>query len=590
MVRMAELELRARTKGDFYMANINGTPSNDALTGTLADDTLNANLSLGEDTLTGLGGNDIYLVNSSGDRAIETVGQGTDTVRATVSFTLTDHIENLVLLGSATGGIGNGLANSMTGNDEDNTLSGQGGNDSLDGGSGDDTLHGGDGRDSLVGGADEDILNGDAGVDTLAGGLGDDIYYVDVAGDVVTEAALAGVDRVYSSVDRVLGANQEELFLTGAATRATGNALNNVIQGNAINNALNGADGDDTIYGGSGNDSLLGGVGSDYLDGEGAIDTMKGGAGDDAYVVDQVADSVVENAGAGSDKVYSFAASFTLGANIEDIYLFVPGIGMGNALDNDLSGSAGNDTLNGVAGDDNLFGQAGNDSLLGGIGADYLDGGLGLDTMKGGADDDRYKVDNGGDVVSEAAGAGSDTVFASISYTLGNNVERLVLEAGAVNGKGNALANSLRGNDNANILRGLDGSDTLYGGVGADTLYGGTGVDLFVFQSAPATGVDKLADYKASDDTIGLDAQSGEVFGAGLAFIAGLGSPLQAGSYFEGVGLTGNGASDASGIYVDLATGGLWYNSDSTTADSVLFATVAVATAASLSNTDFAMI
>jgi Ca2+-binding RTX toxin-like protein len=572
------------------MADINGTPGNDTLTGTASDDTLNANLSLGDDTLTGLAGNDIYLVNSSGDSVVEASGQGTDTVRSTVNYTLASQVEHLVLLGAATGGIGNGLANNMLGNDQDNSLSGQAGNDTLDGGLGNDTLHGGDGRDSLVGGADEDTLNGDAGVDTMVGGLGDDIYYVDVSGDVVIEAALAGVDRIYSGVDRILGVNQEELFLTGSAVRATGNVLDNVIKGNDINNILNGADGDDTIFGGLGNDSILGGVGADYLDGEGGVDTLKGGAGEDTYVVDQAADSIVESASADSDKVYSYASTYTLGLNIEDIYLFVAGIGIGNGLDNDLSGSAGNDTLNGVAGDDNLFGQAGNDSLLGGVGADYLDGGQGLDTMKGGADDDRYKVDNSGDVVSEAVSAGTDTVFASVSYTLGNNVERLVLEGSALNGKGNGLDNSLRGNDAGNTLRGLDGNDTLYGGAGADTLYGGNGADLFIFQSAPATGVDKLADYKASDDTIGLDAQSGEVFGSGLAFVGGLGSTLQAGSYFEGAGFTGNGVSDASGIYVDLSTGNIWYNSDSTTANSIIFATVAVATAASLSNTDFAMI
>ena len=40
------------------------------------------------------------------------------------------------------------------------------------------------------------MLDGGAGTDKMAGGLGNDTYVVDVATDIVTEAANAGVNTV----------------------------------------------------------------------------------------------------------------------------------------------------------------------------------------------------------------------------------------------------------------------------------------------------------------------------------------------------------------------------------------------------------
>jgi Ca2+-binding RTX toxin-like protein len=143
-----------------------------------------------------------------------------------------------------------------------------------------------------------------------------------------------------------------------------------------------------------------------------------------------------------------------------------------------MFGLGGNDTLIGKNGNDKLFGGTGRDTLDGGKGNDTLDGGKGADKMKGGLGNDTYIVDNAGDTVTELAGQGTDTVNASVTHTLSLDVENLILTgAGAINGTGNALANTITGNGAANTLSGGDGNDTLNGGGGSDTLAGGLGGD-----------------------------------------------------------------------------------------------------------------
>ncbi|MDE0879244.1 MAG: calcium-binding protein [Sphingomonas bacterium] len=142
---------------------------------------------------------------------------------------------------------------------------------------------------------------------------------------------------------------------------------------------------------------------------------------------------------------------------------------IGNLAANKLSGDAGNDRL---------YGAEGNDTLDGGSGNDFLDGGIGADSMIGGSGNDSYVVDDAGDTVIEWSSGGTDTVFAHIDYTLGNNVENLYLVAGAVNGTGNGADNLIVGNNADNVLIGLSGNDALYGGAGNDVLDGGWGDDL----------------------------------------------------------------------------------------------------------------
>jgi Ca2+-binding RTX toxin-like protein len=281
---------------------------------------------------------------------------------------------------------------------------------------------------------------------------------------------------------------------------------------------LSGLDGDDRLYGNAGDDTLLGGTGNDVLNGGSGADTMLGGLGNDSYYVDNELDVVTEEADAGTDTVRS-TVSYILGDNIEKLILTGEAVisGTGNVLNNMLKGNSEANVLSGLDGDDRLYGKAGDDTLLGGTGNDVLNGGSGADTMLGGLGNDSYYVDNELDVVTEDADAGTDTVRSTVSYGLGDNVEKLILTGvAAISGTGNVLNNILKGNSEVNVLSGLDGDDRLYGNAGDDTLFGGTGndvlnggtgADIFVFDTAldAATNKDRIIDFESGFDKIKLD-------------------------------------------------------------------------------------
>jgi Ca2+-binding RTX toxin-like protein len=470
----------------------------------------------GRDTLVGGDGGDRYTVDRSDDSVIETaapVSAGRDGVFTAVAFTLPAEVEDLALLGSAAiGGTGNALGNTISGNAGANRLTGLGGPDSLSGGGGADVLDGGSGNDRLDGGA---------GADAMSGGSGSDRYVVDDPGDRVVESAASAVDidHVSASLGFTLGANLEQLTLTGSLSiGGTGNALANRLTGNGAANRLAGAAGADTLIGGAGDDTLDGGSGAD---------SMTGGAGNDRYTVDAGGDLVIEAAGGGTDQVDS-RIGWRLGSQVENLRLTGSAAidGSGNSLANRLEGNAA---------------------------ANRLDGGAGVDTLVGGAGDDRYVVDQARDLVVEAADAGSDTVSASVDWTLGTGLEHLLLTGGApIYGVGNAAANQLRGNGAANELVGRAGNDTLDGGGGSDHLTGGSGRDSFRFTTAPdaAKNFDAVADFAPDIDRIELDDA---VFRA-----VGPAGPLADAAFHAGTTATAAGQR----ILYDLETGRLCYDAD----------------------------
>ncbi len=273
---------------------------------------------------------------------------------------------------------------------------------------------------------------------------------------MITENAAEGTDTVQSSVTYTLGANIENLTLTGTGNiNGTGNTLANVITGNTGNNSLSGSDGNDTLDGGNGtdtlaggndadslaggasNDNLNGGAGNDTIDGGTGNETMIGGTGDDFYIVDSATDAITENAAEGTDSVQS-SVTYTLAANVEVLTLTGAGNinGTGSAVantitgstgNNSLSGGDGNDTMDGGTGTDTLAGGNNDDSLVGGAGADSLDGGAGNDTMAGGDDNDIYVVDAAGDMVTEIASEGTDIILELRHSYAGGEVENLTL-------------------------------------------------------------------------------------------------------------------------------------------------------------------
>ncbi|WP_260417854.1 calcium-binding protein [Pseudomonas cichorii] len=247
-------------------AAINGTGNELAnrIVGNSANNVLDG--AGGSDVLIGGLGDDTYVVDDGSDRVVESQGQGTDTVNASVSFTLASNLENLNLTGSA--------SINATGNSVDNILRGNIGDNRLDGAQ---------------------------GADLMIGGLGNDTYFVDNAGDVVIEDADAGNDKVISTVDYSLAANVEILTLSGSALNATGNAQANELFGNEHDNRLYGGAGDDFLQGGKGNDRYVFGVGhgqdliNEDLDASGGVDTIVFEAGINAsdVAVDHSAQGMV---------------------------------------------------------------------------------------------------------------------------------------------------------------------------------------------------------------------------------------------------------------------------------------------------------
>ncbi len=573
------------------------------ITGSWGNDTLSGGG--GADTLRGGNGNDIYIVDESGVTVDETGSAGSDTIRTLLAefnlatATILGDVENLTGM-SASGQIltGNALDNIITGGDGGDTLAGGGGSDTLRGGAGDDIYlitdleiadeTGGSGNDEvrtalatidlkgphiqgdienltgtsdagqylagnalnnvITAGAGNDTLDGDAGLDTLFGGLGDDLYVVDQSGDIVIESSGSDTDTVFSSAAAyTLADNVEYLQLSGnSAINGTGNSAANSIQGNDAAN---------------------------IIDGGAGADSMAGGAGADTYWVDNLGDAVFESLsdGAAFDSVYS-TINYTLGEFVENLVL------------------AGSNAINGV-------GNSLNNSITGNDAANTLDGGAGADTMQGGAGNDTYMVDDASDQIVELAGGGTDLVYSYINnYTLGANVENVsILAAGSANLTGNSLNNIFYAGASSNILNGGSGIDTasydncvnavvvslaatasqatggsgadtlisienltgsdfddsftgngganmLDGGAGADQMTGGGGNDVYNVESigdivteadanAVTGGLDLVNSYLSSY-TLGANVEHGRIIAGGAANLTGnsLNNTLYAGA------------------------------------------------------------
>lgn len=490
---------------------INGGGGNDTLNGGGGNDILDGGS--GVDRMVGGYGNDLYYVNDARDVVIETSALSieVDRVISSVSYALTANVENLSLTGLASiKGSGNALANTLKGN------------------------------------AASNVLDGGGGRDIMIGGAGNDTYIVDNAADTVVETSVLSyeIDTVMSGINWTLGANVENLTLTGtAATSGIGNDLNNRLTGNQGNNRLDGGGGDDTLRGGAGDDTLKGGVGddtliggagNDILIGGAGIDTFSGGAGDDVYYVDDnLPASVLTITGqAGNyltqgakNYIYTSAHGTWFGYQLSDgnldgivdslftnclyplnpgqpAHFFLlsvdtnqPGINLVPGTYLNADGGPGRPLLD-FGMDGRGYNQPVGSFTINSISIDYSgvtpvlqslsmtfseSGDIPMEPPLTGTLNYNISASTYGEQVTELANQGTDHVISSVSYVLSDNVENLTLTGtAATSGIGNALNNRLTGNQGNNLLNGGGGDDIVRGGAGDDIVKGDAGDDTLM--------------------------------------------------------------------------------------------------------------
>ncbi|MFO5491544.1 MAG: bluetail domain-containing putative surface protein, partial [Cuspidothrix sp.] len=295
--------------------NVKGTNANDTITGDSQNNPLFGNggndifiSSLGNDTLDGGLGTDTadysnlnQSITLLATGIINKTGGGTDQLIKIETINANSSVENNTIDASTTGTGASITVNLATRSLIVNGVPGVGpfivvNFDNVKGTNANDTITGDSQNNQLFGNGGNDYLDGGAGNDTMNGGSGNDIYVIDTTGDVVTEISTLSteIDTVQSSISYTLGANLENLTLTGtAAINGTGNSLNNTITGNAANNILNAGVGNDSVFGMDGNDTISGGVGSD---------TLTGGLGADRFVYSNFNDSLL----AAPDRITDF--------------------------------------------------------------------------------------------------------------------------------------------------------------------------------------------------------------------------------------------------------------------------------------------
>jgi Ca2+-binding RTX toxin-like protein len=493
-------------------ANIQGLGGNDSITGNDGNDTLDGGT--GKDTLDGGLGNNSLIG-----------GEGNDSIYS-----------DLQAYQGATRADG---SNTLIGGPGNDTLTGGTGNDTYiyNAGDGNDTIREAYKANSNTSPSNKLVINDGSTLDSLtftsdginlvignlSGGktitLLNQFYYgQSFSAPIIHSLQLGSAAAINTLSDNFLhrvifqGTEGDDNIgiSSGAGGLAYGNGGNDSIFGNSGNDTLFGGAGSDMILANGGIDSVSGGNGDDYLEGDQGIkvrggdifppgvDTMNGGAGNDTFV-NQFGDTVYQfGYGWGRDYISDISGNDTLDFSRYDTALsislnnasqyLVLGAGTNNiqveyanSIENIIKGN-GNDALTGNQYANSLSSGAGNDTIIGAQGNDTLDGGAGNDRLIGGQGDDLYRVDSTNDVVVENANEGNDTVQASATYTLSDNVENLMLiGTNAISGSGNALNNHLTGNSANNALSGGAGNDILTGGQGNDTLKGGAGNDVYNF-------------------------------------------------------------------------------------------------------------
>ena len=424
---------------------------------------------------------------------------------------------------------GGGGADFLHGGRGNDTLYGGDGNDTLIGGEGDNTLEGGGGNDTYIYAGDgKDAVLDEKWAIVREQQWHQDNYYTDwypVWVEVSKELVDAGDDVIsfgknVTPEDLTITKDGNNLVFGLKNTNNTLTIKNWYASDKQRVETFQFADGLilnanqilSMITGSTGNDTINGTANADFIFTTGGNDTITMGKGNDV-VVNQTGNTIYKfNEGDGQDIIYDYAGTdkivlgyskdrtlyrrvggdlilkfknstdtltikdwfavegnrtetieFSTGetATIQDILTRATSSQVTNSADN-IFGTDGNDTIHSYDGDDFVSTGAGNDVIY---------GGLGNDIMVGGDGNDKYYVETPDDRVIENANEGVDSIWASCSYELPDNVEKLYLHelGGAINGRGNDMDNKIVGNDYDNILDGKAGTNDLWGGKGDDT-------------------------------------------------------------------------------------------------------------------------
>lgn len=401
------------------------------------------------------------------------------------------------------GGAGN---DTLTGNNDGNTLDGGAGDDRLSGRLGADTIRGGDGRDLVdyseraapvlvdldglerddgeadefdtVGVDVEDILGGTGG-DTLVGNASDNFLEGGAGGDTMDGGA--GVDRLdYSQRTQAVridfdnaaddGEADEHDNVTAFEIVLGGTGDDVIVVGNDPS-TVTGAGGNDDLTGGEGDDVLDGGPGHDYLDGRFGSDRLVGGRGFDFAAYDERSvrvradlDGAADDGEAGEGDRIEADVEGLVGGEGSDVLA-------GNGGKNVIYGGPRDDIISGLGGGDLLIGEDGADALAGGDGGDAFVGGPGADTFSGGAGFDFA------DYSARTAAVRVDLDGARDDGQVGEKDNVRTDVEGVVGGRG---ADRLIGNGKRNSVVGGPGNDYLVGGGGIDGHWGEGGADTII--------------------------------------------------------------------------------------------------------------
>ena len=469
-------------------------------------------------------------------------------------------------------------------------LTGGAGADRLLGNALADSLRGGAGDDTLVGYAGADLLVGGDGLDRLLGGEGSDLYLIELARDhqgaEVNDLGTSGIDELRfselktSTLTVFAGDRGLERVVIGTGTGAT--ALSNGII--ALNIDASAAPNGLTLIGNAGRNQLLGTAFDDVLNGGLLGDDLRGGAGNDVYVIDNVADAITENPGQGVDQVLS-SVSYTLAANVEDLELTgtAANSATGNSLANRILGTAARNVIDGGAGLDLLNGREGGDLYLVAAGSDHP-GAEFADSGLAGLDEVRFLSAAAADTLTLLAG---DIGIEQVLIGTGVATAPDIRGKGALNVNAAAVLNPLllSGNDGNNALVGTAFADRLQGRLGNDALTGGAGADSFLFDTAlnGTSNLDRILDFQPGVDKIHLKSSLFRGTGA-------TGSPLAATAFRAGAGLSA-GLLATDRILLNTTTGTLSFDADGNgKTGAVAFAQLPSAIASLVSASDFLII